>query len=268
MDKHLRHLKQHKKEKIRLMAEWLLEIWSKKIKDYSSKTKGKFLYVESSEKTQQSDKSTTSAICHQHSSIGSTKLEETGHGKTTSEGSIGSRQFEEAGKNPQKFILKIKMKQSKESCKFEALFKCKDASRVKVREILLVALQKVASEVDGETKQRVNACDPIGVAVLIETEMLKQMGPYNGPKKLKYRSVLFNMNDPNNPDLRRKILLGEVKPERLIQMSSEEMTSDEREIKRIKDKATLGEQTADKKSEEKPDFDEGRWLESFVDLKL
>ncbi|XP_044468598.1 transcription elongation factor TFIIS-like [Mangifera indica] len=76
IDKHLRHLRQHKKGKIRLMAKWLMEIWSKKIKEYSSRTKGKFLYIDSSKKTQQSVQSTKSTICHQYSSIGSTKLEE------------------------------------------------------------------------------------------------------------------------------------------------------------------------------------------------
>ncbi|PKI40967.1 hypothetical protein CRG98_038495 [Punica granatum] len=50
---------------------------------------------------------------------------------------------------------------------------------------------------------------------------------------------MFNIKDPNNPDLRRKVLLGQVKPERLISMTPEEMASDQRqrEVSQIKEKA-------------------------------
>ncbi|KAJ0040490.1 hypothetical protein Pint_27128 [Pistacia integerrima] len=291
VDKQLRHLRQHKKEKIRSMAKWLLEIWSKKIKEYSSRNRGENSYVDSSKKTQRVG-STNSTIHHQYSSrnnvkdakceTGFKKLEKTGFKmqtssrkfeeieKRTCEGEIGSRKVEEAEKKPLKFILKIKIKPSKEPCKYceeeqKASIKCNNASRDKVREILLEALRKVAGEVDEETKKRLKACDPVGVAVSTETEMFKKMGLYNGANKLKYRSIMFNIKDPNNPDLRRKILLGEVKPERLINMSVEEMASDKRqcEIRKIKEKAALREQMGEEISEDKPDFDEVKWLESL-----
>ncbi|KAJ0040491.1 hypothetical protein Pint_27129 [Pistacia integerrima] len=291
VDKQLRHLRQHKKEKIRSMAKWLLEIWSKKIKEYSSRNRGENLYIDSSKKTQRVE-STKSTIHHQYSSrnnvkdakceTGFKKLEKTGFKmqtssrkfeeteKRTCEGEIGSRKVEDAEKKPLKSILKIKIKPSKEPCKYceeeqKASFKCNNASRDKVREILLEALRKVAGEVDEETKKRVKACDPVGVAVSTETEMFKKMGLYNGANKLKYRSIMFNIKDPNNPDLRRKILLGEVKPERLINMSVEEMASDKRqcEIRKIKEKAALREQMGEEISEEKQDFDEVKWLESL-----
>jgi transcription elongation factor S-II len=41
--------------------------------------------------------------------------------------------------------------------------------------------------------------------------MFERMGLFNGTKQLKYRSILFNMKDPKNPDLRRKVLLGQIK---------------------------------------------------------
>ena len=41
----------------------------------------------------------------------------------------------------------------------------------------------------------------------------------------KYRSVMFNLNDPKNPYLRRKVLLGEIKPVSLVTMNAEEMAN-------------------------------------------
>ncbi|KAK8571428.1 hypothetical protein V6N12_027517 [Hibiscus sabdariffa] len=66
---------------------------------------------------------------------------------------------------------------------------------------------------------QVNACDPIRVAVTIESLMFERMGKSNGTHKFKYRSI---MKDPENLDL-RKVLLGGVNPERLITMIQEEM---------------------------------------------
>ncbi|KAJ0040928.1 hypothetical protein Pint_27145 [Pistacia integerrima] len=95
------------------------------------------------------------------------------------------RKLLRAEKKPLKFILKIKIKPSKEPCKYceeeqNASFKFNDASRDKVRDILLQALWRVAKEVDEETKERVKACDPVAVAVSVESEMFKKMGQYNG----------------------------------------------------------------------------------------
>ncbi|KAJ6778890.1 TRANSCRIPTION ELONGATION FACTOR TFIIS [Salix koriyanagi] len=56
------------------------------------------------------------------------------------------------------------------------------------------------------------------------------MGAFNGTKQLNYRSILFNMKDPKNPDLRRKVLLGQIKPEKLVTMTSEEMASSQRQF--------------------------------------
>ncbi|MBA0651593.1 hypothetical protein Goklo_018905, partial [Gossypium klotzschianum] len=123
--------------------------------------------------------------------------------------------------------------------KLTSLVKCNDPLRDKFREILVEALSKVPSEADEDMLDQVNACDPIRVAVSVESVMFEKMGKSNGAQKFKYRSIMFNIKDPKNPDLRRKVLLGEVKPERLITMTPEEMASDERqrENKEIKDKA-------------------------------
>ncbi|KAK8556567.1 hypothetical protein V6N13_064590 [Hibiscus sabdariffa] len=113
--------------------------------------------------------------------------------------------------------------------KLTSMVKCNDPLRDKFREILVEAFSKVPSEVDEDKFDQVNACDPIRVAVAVESVMFEKMGKSNGTQKYKYRSIMFNLKDPKNPDLRRKVLLGEVNPERLITMTPDEMASDERQ---------------------------------------
>ncbi|KAG6743667.1 hypothetical protein POTOM_052368 [Populus tomentosa] len=64
----------------------------------------------------------------------------------------------------------------------------------------------------------------------VESVMFEKMGPFNGTKQLKHRSMLFNMKDPKNPDLWRKVLLGKIKPEKLVTMTAEEMASNQRQF--------------------------------------
>ncbi|GLT76780.1 hypothetical protein SLA2020_484190 [Shorea laevis] len=120
-----------------------------------------------------------------------------------------------------------------------SLVRCNDALRDKIREILAEALSKVAGEADEDIRDEVNAFDPLRVAVTVESVMFEKLGRSNGTQKFKYRSIMFNIKDVNNPDLRRKVLLGEVKPERLVNMTAEEMASEQRqrENNQIKEKA-------------------------------
>ncbi|EOA28341.1 hypothetical protein CARUB_v10024542mg [Capsella rubella] len=121
-----------------------------------------------------------------------------------------------------------------------------DPKRDKVREILQTSLAKVASEVfETEMKIRVTACDPWVVAVSVESAMFEKLGWFMGPQKAKYRSILFNMGDTNNPDLRRKVLIGEISGVRLVTMERQELGSDkvQKEIQRIKDRARLKEES-------------------------
>ncbi|EXB74401.1 Transcription elongation factor A protein 2 [Morus notabilis] len=68
-------------------------------------------------------------------------------------------------------------------------------------------------------------------------------------EKKKIRSIMFDLSDPKNPDLRRNVLLGEVKPERLMTMSNTEMASEELQL-RIKalEKAHAGRSAAEEKA--------------------
>ncbi|KAF2319301.1 hypothetical protein GH714_014498 [Hevea brasiliensis] len=103
------------------------------------------------------------------------------------------------------------------------------------------ALCKVSSEAKKDSWDDVNACDPIQVAVSVESVLFKHWGRSNGSHKIKYRSLMFNIKDAKNPDFRRKVLLGQVKPEGIAHLSSEEMASDEMQQKNqhIKQKALL-----------------------------
>ncbi|ERN04195.1 hypothetical protein AMTRI_Chr08g168260 [Amborella trichopoda] len=123
--------------------------------------------------------------------------------------------------------------------KLSGMIKCNDSLRDKYRELLAEAFSKVSSETDEAMMEEVNACDPIRVAVTVESVMFEKMGRSNGAQKYKYRSILFNLKDANNPDLRRRVLLGKIKPENLINMTPEEMASDQRkrENNQIKEKA-------------------------------
>ncbi|XP_059300909.1 transcription elongation factor TFIIS-like [Lycium ferocissimum] len=123
--------------------------------------------------------------------------------------------------------------------KLSALVYCKDSVRDKVRELLAEALCKVSSEVDDDLRDAVNACDPYRVAVQVETAMFEKWGRSSGAQKFKYRSIMFNIKDPNNPDFRRKVLIGQYPPRSIIELSPEDMASDERqkENKKIKEKA-------------------------------
>lgn len=123
--------------------------------------------------------------------------------------------------------------------KLSSLVKCNDPIRDKARELFAEALSKVSAEAGDDLRDEVAACDPIRVAVMLESILFGKIGRSNGTQKQKYRSILFNLKDQKNPDFRRRVLLGHIKPEDIINLSAEEMASDERkkQNKEIKDKA-------------------------------
>ncbi|GFY84451.1 transcript elongation factor IIS [Actinidia rufa] len=118
--------------------------------------------------------------------------------------------------------------------RLSSVIKCNDSLRNKVREILSEALLKVSNEADEDIRDEVNDCDPFLVAASVESALFKKWGQSNGPQKFKYRSIMFNIRDTKNPDFRRKVLLGHVKPERILEMSTPEMASDQRQLENEK----------------------------------
>ncbi|PWA37149.1 SPOC domain / Transcription elongation factor S-II protein [Artemisia annua] len=70
-----------------------------------------------------------------------------------------------------------------------------------------------------------NSNTPQVLASRIEAELFKLFGGVNKKYKEKGRSLMFNLKDPNNPELRDKILSGVILPHRLCSMTPEELAS-------------------------------------------
>ncbi|KDP25828.1 hypothetical protein JCGZ_22550 [Jatropha curcas] len=65
------------------------------------------------------------------------------------------------------------------------------------------------------------------LASKIEAELYKLFGGVNKKYKEKGRSLLFNLKDRNNPELRERVMSGEILPDRLCSMTAEELASKE-----------------------------------------
>lgn len=67
------------------------------------------------------------------------------------------------------------------------------------------------------------------LATAIEAAAFASLGPEEKePYKTKIRSLYQNLKSKSNPQLRRRIISGEISPDRLVHMTSEELKSDER----------------------------------------
>ena len=65
------------------------------------------------------------------------------------------------------------------------------------------------------------------VAFDVESEMYRHFGGVNRKYKEKARSLLFNLKDRSNPELRARVLSGEITPENLCSMNAEQLASKE-----------------------------------------
>lgn len=106
-----------------------------------------------------------------------------------------------------------------------------DTIRDKVRKNLFDSLAKARGEGVTEGDEAALACQ-------IETAMYATLDGVSAKYKAKFRQLHFNLKDSNNPDLRRKVLMGEFFPSELITASPEELASDAKkeENQRIRDK--------------------------------
>ncbi|XP_056846547.1 uncharacterized protein LOC108817670 isoform X2 [Raphanus sativus] len=69
--------------------------------------------------------------------------------------------------------------------------------------------------------------DPEILASKIEMELFKLFGGVNKKYREKGRSLLFNLKDKNNPELRERVMSGAISAERLCSMTAEELASKE-----------------------------------------
>lgn len=68
---------------------------------------------------------------------------------------------------------------------------------------------------------------PQVLAFQIEAELFELFGGVNKKYKEKGRSLLFNLKDRSNPELRERVMSGEISPKQLCSMSAEELASKE-----------------------------------------
>eukprot|EP00249_Psilotum_nudum_P005160 c18625_g2_i1 orf=2-760(-) len=196
--KQLRSLTKHSRPQIQRASMDLLDIWKKTVA------------VEAKNGCMPSSEGGTSK------STSEVKVEKVIHVKPQTKLQVVSRQI----------VEKVNPIPAYTSVKLSSIPKTNESTRDKIRELLAEALGRVSSEADVDDL-KARSYDPVRAAVTVETVMFEKLGLSRGVNKLKYRSIMFNMKDSNNPDLRRRVLVGEVRPEQLVNMTPEEMASDE-----------------------------------------
>ena len=103
-----------------------------------------------------------------------------------------------------------------------------DPVRHKTAQMMLDGLYKAMEQgVEG---------DAVAAAASIEHAVFLQNGGVTAAYKTKVRSLAFNLRDARNPDLRARVLEGRISGHVLVDLSSDELASDERrkENKEIK----------------------------------
>ncbi|KAI3705697.1 hypothetical protein L1987_75938 [Smallanthus sonchifolius] len=229
--KRLRQLTKHPRKKIQSVASELVEIWkSIVVKETLKNKKNGSMEIKQSPKSENRSETMEKKV-QRTNSLKVEKMEGVKIEKHGSETKVNAVKIE---KKPKMNDVDVSPP------KLNSLVYCKDPVRDKIRELLAEALCKVSGEVDDdESRDKVTACDPYRVAVSIESAMFENWGKSNGAQKIKYRSIMFNVKDPKNPDFRRKILVGDLKPERVVELTPEEMASTERQMQndKIKEKA-------------------------------
>ncbi|KAA0051978.1 hypothetical protein IC582_005516 [Cucumis melo] len=245
--KRLRHLTKHPKKKIQEHASDLIEMWKEIVIKETNKNK-KNGNASSKDSPKIGSPSVESVKVEKFQKSSSMKVERVSkveqfdrNGATSSvkysrsESAVSdssSVKFEKTDSVVKvERIVKEEKKPSSGAAappKLTSMVKSKDAARDKIRELLFEAFSKVPGEADEDVMDEVNASDPIRVAISVESVMFENWGGSTGAQKAKYRSIMFNLKDPKNPDFRRKVLLGLIKPERMINMTTADMASDQR----------------------------------------
>ncbi|KAJ9539815.1 hypothetical protein OSB04_026321 [Centaurea solstitialis] len=243
--KRLRQLTKHPRKKIQSLAAELVEIWKNIIVEETLKSK-----KNGSSDTNESPRSGHVAETSEKKvqRVNSIKLEKVSksenlkvekHAHSSSQSSEKKANIVKREHAKVEHVTKEENKQTNRSNsmgppKLTSLVYCKDPVRDKIRELLSEALCKVPGEVEDDLRGEVDGYDPYRVAVSVESAMFEKWGRSNGAQKFKYRSIMFNIKDPKNPDFRRKVLFGHVTPERILELTPEEMASTERQMENVK----------------------------------
>ncbi|GAB6018665.1 Death-inducer obliterator 1, variant 2 [Chamberlinius hualienensis] len=73
----------------------------------------------------------------------------------------------------------------------------------------------------------ISSDEVLKISLNIEEELFKVFNDVGAKYKAKYRSLIFNIKDPRNPGLFRKILQGKIPPNKLVRMTADELASKE-----------------------------------------
>ncbi|KAL3622034.1 hypothetical protein CASFOL_034230 [Castilleja foliolosa] len=269
--KRLRQLTKHSSDKIKTVASDVVEIWKGIIVKETTKAKkngsasdcdsGKAESADTETNSRKNIQRSNSIKSDQNSAPKKQKIEKMStvpnpdkptKTETSTSVKIEKSKVVQTTTTTKTLHLETKVKVEKSSSgvgplKLTSLVYCKDSDRDTIRDNLAEALCKVPSEVnEPDHKERVKESDPYLVAVMVETAMFEKWGKSKGPQKVKYRSLLFNIRDKNNPDFRRKVLIGDIEPHAILELTPEEMASDERQQKNaeIKQKALFNSERA------------------------
>ena len=99
-----------------------------------------------------------------------------------------------------------------------------DPLRDRTRELLAEAIAQAIGAPDVYASVE----DVAQTAIAIENAMHAQWSDTGKEYKAKFRQLSFNLKDPKNPDLRRSVADGLISPAVLLDLSPEELGSDER----------------------------------------
>ncbi|CAA0805935.1 Transcription elongation factor TFIIS [Striga hermonthica] len=241
--KHLRQLTKHRSDRIKTLATDVVGIWKGIIvKETSTAKKNGVTDLTETNNTKNLHR-TNSIKAEQSSSAKKLQIEKT----TTTTSTYNAH----SSTSTIKTETKVKVEKSNVAAappKLTSLVYCKDEPRDRIRELLAEALCKVPGEVEHDSSlgDRVGRCDPYRVAVMVETAMFDKWGSSKGAQKHRYRSIMFNIKDNNNPDFRRKVLVGEFEPRAVPDLTPEQMASDERRVEneKLKQKALFNSERA------------------------
>lgn len=100
-----------------------------------------------------------------------------------------------------------------------------NSARAFVKNFISVQLSKVSEEVDESLVDYVNAFDPSKVAAQVEAVLFERWGFFDlsKPVSRNYSVVLSRLSNDGIKDFRRHILLGEISPQTLFNMSLDEL---------------------------------------------
>lgn len=95
------------------------------------------------------------------------------------------------------------------------------------KEVQIAKKPRLVNEDMGGEGSEPAVISPQDLAFKIEAELFKFFGGVNKKYKEKGRSLLFNLKDRNNPELRERVMSGDILPDRLCSMTAEELASKE-----------------------------------------